>query len=83
MPKPLQTMPDVYAALGGISGVAAAAHARYRTAHGWKARGRFPSHTYILLNDEISRRGYVASPHLWGMIEPTPAPAPTAAEVAP
>jgi len=57
----------VFDALGGVPGVMEVTGARYKTVHMWKAAKSFPSATYVLMTDELSRRGYRASPDLWDM----------------
>ena len=69
MERPLATALDVIDAFGGVPALAAFAGVDYRAAFNWKATGKFPSRFYVLMSDELERRGLSASPALWSMVE--------------
>jgi hypothetical protein len=63
----LQTVREVFTVLGGTTGIAALTNASYRRAHNWKAFGRFPPKTYVILQKALSDRDLVAPASLWDM----------------
>lgn len=67
--KPLQSSDDVFAVLGGLSGVMDLTKSKYKTVHQWKASGSFPSNTYVLMTSELERLGHTAPASLWDMRE--------------
>jgi hypothetical protein len=63
----LKTVPEVIAALGGNDHVAKTIGASYNAVSNWRARGTFPAHTYLILNEMLRRRGHRAPDSLWAM----------------
>lgn len=66
----LQSINDIYDALGGIAHVAAIAGASYNASANWKSFGRFPTRYYLVITQALSDRGYSAGPEFWNMIAP-------------
>lgn len=58
---------DVIDALGGYDDVARMVGVGYTAVVNWKSANRFPSDTYVLMQDELKLRGRAAPAHLWGM----------------
>ena len=65
----LTTAQEVIERLGGIKGVAEMTNSKYQRVWNWKSFGRFPARTYILMTNELRRRGYTAPTELWSMSE--------------
>jgi hypothetical protein len=64
----LLTVDDVFAELGNalimrLTGASSSAVSN------WRADGRFPAKTYLVLANELKRRECAAPPELWGMLE--------------
>ena len=57
----------VIAAMGGNGPVAALTGRKTQHVTNWKAGGRLPADTYLILTDALAREGYHASPKLWGI----------------
>jgi hypothetical protein len=68
----LKTHEEVINALGGYDGLMALTGATYNQARNWgrTAMPDFPSKTYLVMQDELRKRGHTAPPELWRMIEP-------------
>lgn len=64
----LDSVRDVIDTLGGIAAVAELTNAKPKTVSAWQTwRGAFPPNTYVLLTQELERRGHHAHPRLWAM----------------
>lgn len=75
MASELQTVQDVIQALGGTAETARLTGKRSNHVVNWRNDGRFPAATFLLLTDQLRKRGCNAPPSLWGMAEPAdPAP---------
>lgn len=58
---------DLVRALGGPTKVAGAFNVGPSAVSNWQRLGRFPSHTFIRLTEQLRRKGIEAPPGLWGM----------------
>lgn len=54
--------------LGGTQAVADLTGHGYKAVHNWRSR-KLPADTFMLMSDELRKRGCEAPPSLWGMIE--------------
>ncbi len=70
MDRELTTTVEVMDALGGIPETAKLTGAEYGTAWMWKPAGTFPPRYYLVMIEELKRRGFHAPASLWGMVEP-------------
>jgi len=70
--RELETTTEVFAALGGINAVASLTGRKYSAAFNWKALGRFPSDTFVVLQEELRAARCSAPASLWGMVERPP-----------
>lgn len=62
----LESARDVIKALGGIPAVAAITGRKTTTISKWQAKfGRFPASSYVLMKNEMDRRGLTAPTSLW------------------
>jgi hypothetical protein len=68
----LETAAEVFEALGGNPGVRRLTGCTYQQASNWRARGAFPTDTFLIFDQALKRKrkGYRAPPALWGMREP-------------
>lgn len=67
--KALRSTLAVFRALDGINGVAALTKCKVKTVSNWLYQyNRLPSRTYLLLQGELKRRGYIGDPKLWSMM---------------
>jgi hypothetical protein len=61
---------EVSEALGGPEGIARLTGAKRTTIWNWIGYFKaFPPRTYVVMIQELERRGYTASPHLWKMLK--------------
>ena len=65
----LETIDDVFIALGGASGMQTLTGSKPTTVSMWKENG-FPSNTYILMTEALRAIGKIAPASLWGMKQP-------------
>jgi hypothetical protein len=70
MPKELQTAGDVIDALGGTAATARIVGKKDQHVSNWRASGRLPAYTFLILQPELESRGKSAPPGLWGIREP-------------
>lgn len=70
MHSELSSAEQVIGALGGIQGLMDLTGRKYSAVHHWRSCGSFPASTYLLLTDELQRRGLTANPSLWRMRQP-------------
>jgi hypothetical protein len=65
----LKTAQDVVNALGGLDAVCKMFDATKKQAWNWVGRkgGKFPAHTYVVMQRALKRRGKSAPAHLWTM----------------
>ena len=66
----ITSVEDVIDALGGNVMVAEITSASLTAVYNWRAAGKFPADTYLLLQDELRARGRVAPDYLWPMRQP-------------
>lgn len=66
----LETAAEVMDALGGNAAVADLTGSRATAVSNWRSFGKFPAKFYVLMTDELRRRGLRAPALLWGMTEP-------------
>ena len=67
--RELETTAEVMEALGGINAVAEITGQKYKAAANWKAFEAFPSRTYLVMTQELARKGLRAPASLWRMVE--------------
>ena len=60
---------EVIDALGGYKRIATIFGVVLSAPYNWRTRGRFPPKTFVVFTRELSKRGMVAPPTLWGMHE--------------
>jgi hypothetical protein len=66
----LETVADVFAALGDNPGVEAITGSKPSTLSMWRAAGSFPSNTYVVLTEALRAVGKTAPDSLWKMRSP-------------
>ena len=66
-PKALSTAEEIFHVLGGIGSVAELTGSKYTAAWNWRRTGSFPPRTFVLMRQELERRGYSAPAELWRM----------------
>jgi len=64
----LETADQVFAALGGYTGIAEIVGCKPNRASNWKTFGSFPANTYIVLTEALRERGKTAPASLWRMM---------------
>lgn len=69
----LETVADVFTALGENPGVEAITGSKPSTLSMWRAAGSFPSNTYVVLTEALRARGKTAPDSLWKMKVPAEA----------
>lgn len=65
--KTLCTPNDVIKELGGTSAVAVLTRRKASSVSTWKARGKFPADTFIILTHALKSKKATAPVSLWGM----------------
>ena len=70
----LETVDEVFSALGENPGMAALTGNKPNTISMWRHAEKFPSNTYIVITDALRARGKAAPVSLWGMKMPAEAP---------
>jgi hypothetical protein len=64
-------MDSVIKALGGRKAVSELTGRQATHVFNWlNVERKFPAHTYLIMQDALHKRGYTASPRLWGITEP-------------
>lgn len=63
----LGTPAEVIYILGGNQMVATLTNRKTQHVSNWKAFGRLPSETYLVLSARLAAIGYAAGPELWGI----------------
>ena len=61
----LTTLPAVIKELDGLSGVAQLTGKKAQHVWNWKDKGKFPPSTFLIMRDELNRKGFDAPPELW------------------
>lgn len=67
MLKTLSTASEVIDAVGGTFRAAAILNFKPQRVSNWRSRNRLPPETFLVLGDELRRRGFEASSDLWGI----------------
>jgi hypothetical protein len=70
--KTLKSVSDVIDRLGGNVEVADLTSRSSNAVSNWRAFGKFPANTYVLIRDALSRLNYTAPESLWAMQQPNP-----------
>ena len=65
----LTTSTAVIDALGGLSGTVHVTGAKYSTVSMWVTNKRIPARFYLIVTDELTRRGKRVSPSVFGIEE--------------
>lgn len=66
----LQSASEVIDALGGTGATARLTGRRYDQAvSNWRTTGRLPPDTFLIISEELKKRGDSASPAIWGIAE--------------
>lgn len=65
MIKSLQTVAEVFDALGGVTGVARLTGTKYTRVHNWQAFGHFPANSYRAIKVALAAKRLDASEELW------------------
>lgn len=68
--EPLETLEQVFTALGGNPGLESLTGSKPSTVSMWKKAGSFPAKTYVLMTEALHAIGKTAPDSLWGMKEP-------------
>lgn len=64
----LTSVDAVIDALGGTGATASLLGYRSNSpVSNWRARGRLPADKFLVMQDELKRRGLIAPPTLWGI----------------
>jgi len=63
----ISTVEDTIEALGGNAAVAEITSNTINAIYNWRAAGKFPADTYLLLQNELKSRGRIAPDSLWSM----------------
>ena len=63
----MNSVSEVIDALGGNSAVARLTSSRPNAVSNWRASGRFPANTYLILKDILAQQGHAAPDRLWAM----------------
>lgn len=69
----LETVDDVFAALGKNPGVQALTGDKPSTVSMWRTAGKFPANTYVVLTEALRAIGKTAPDSLWKMKAPAEA----------
>lgn len=71
--RPLTTIDEVLAALGGDAAVARLTGRGRQSISNWRRRRGFPPVTFLVLREALKKRGWSAPEGLWGMEAEKPA----------
>lgn len=69
----LSTVEEVVAALGGNGPIGEITGRKTQHVSNWKADGKFPADTFLVLQAALKKKRLQAPPSLWGIREPEPA----------
>lgn len=68
--KRLDSIDGVFKALGDTHKVSEMLSVPYRVALNWKnLYDKLPAKTYVVIQRELAKRGYVGNDALWGMVD--------------
>ncbi len=71
MDRALTSASEVIDALGGTTATSRITGRKGLTpVYNWRATGRLPADTFLVLQAKLAERGYTAPPALWGIVEP-------------
>lgn len=73
--RALKTAGEVIDALGGTQATANLTGRKAQHVTNWRASGRLPASTFLVLSKELEERGKSAPPSVWGIAEPEKASA--------
>ena len=68
--KKLSTAAEVIDALGGTVATSRLAGRKAQHVTNWRAAGKLPANTFLVLSAALKERGKEAPPSLWGITEP-------------
>jgi hypothetical protein len=68
--KKLSTAAEVIDVLGGTAATARIAGRKAQHVTNWRASGKLPANTFLVLSAALRERGKEAPPSLWGITEP-------------
>jgi hypothetical protein len=68
MLRELVSTAEVMDELGGVAAVARLTGRTYGAAFNWRGFVRFPSDTFVVMQEALKARGCSAPPSLWGMV---------------
>lgn len=54
--------------LGGLAGLSKLTNSGYKAAENWTRAKTFPARFHALMTFELRKRGFSASPSLWGQV---------------
>jgi hypothetical protein len=66
----LRTAAEIVAALGGNRSVSILTDRTSQHVTNWKATGKLPPQTFLIVQRELNRLGYEAPPELWRISSP-------------
>jgi len=69
MARSLQTASEVIDALGGTAATARFTGRKDQHVSNWRATGRLPADTFLIISQELETKNCKASPVLWGIKE--------------
>lgn len=65
--RTLRTTAACIDALGGNPAVAKLIDSNVKAVWNWRTYGKFPAHSYVVLQKELSKKGFKAPDDLWAM----------------
>jgi hypothetical protein len=68
--RELQTAGEVIDKLGGTAATARLTDRKVQHVSNWRAAGKLPAKTFLILKKELAARGLTAPAALWGINEP-------------
>lgn len=68
--RDLQTAGDVIDALGGTAATARLTGRKDQHVSNWRASGKLPAKTFLILKQELKARGLAAPSKIWGIEQP-------------
>lgn len=64
----LRTKAEVMEELGGLEGLSVLTGSGYKATENWTRAKTFPARFHALMTFELRKRGFSASPSLWGQV---------------
>lgn len=64
----LRTKAEVMEELGGIEGLSELTGSGYKATENWTRAKTFPARFHALMTFELRKRGFEASPSIWGQV---------------